>query len=90
MRKSLWFALVLWSGLATAAQNTETLAGRSQVKARNVIDAAVTAIGGADALRAIETLKLQLQGETWPRLQMTTPDGAVRRLERSNETLCSI
>ncbi len=73
MRKSLWFALVLWSGLATAAQNTETLAGRSQVKARNVIDAAVTAIGGADALRGIETLKLQLQGETWPRLQMPTP-----------------
>src|SRR4029453_13407140 len=63
----------LWSGLATGAQTSETLAGRSQAKARNVVDAAVTAIGGAEALRGIETLELRLQGETWPRLQMPTP-----------------
>ena len=72
MRKYLLLA-VLWSGLATGAQTSETLAGRSQAKARNVVDAAVTAIGGAEALRGIETLELRLQGETWPRLQMPTP-----------------
>ena len=38
-----------------------------------MIDAAVAAIGGAEALRSIDTMKLQLEGETWPRLQMPTP-----------------
>jgi glyoxylase-like metal-dependent hydrolase (beta-lactamase superfamily II) len=71
--KPVWFVLLLLSGLAIAAPKAETLTARSQVKARNVIDAAVVAIGGADALRGIETLTLQLQGETWPRLQMPTP-----------------
>jgi glyoxylase-like metal-dependent hydrolase (beta-lactamase superfamily II) len=54
-------------------QNPETLAEQSQAKARAVLDRAVDAIGGAEALRAIETVRLQLEGETWPRLQMTTP-----------------
>lgn len=59
---------------ATNPQVSDTLAKRSQVQARKVIDAAVTAIGGAEALRGVDTLKLQLQGETWPRLQMPTPN----------------
>ena len=72
MRK-YFLILMLCSGLATGAEPTNTLTGRSQMKARDVIDAAVTAIGGAEALRGIETLELRLQGETWPRLQMPTP-----------------
>ena len=56
------------------SRNPETLTARSQTKARKVIDSAVAAIGGRDALQGIETLKLQLQGETWPRLQMPTPN----------------
>ena len=72
MRKSL-FLLVLCSTLASAAENQETLTERSQARARKVIDSAVAAIGGREALQGIETLKLQLQGETWPRLQMPTP-----------------
>ncbi|MGZ9058396.1 MAG: MBL fold metallo-hydrolase [Burkholderiaceae bacterium] len=72
MQRAL-FILLLCSAPAFAADNPETLAERSQARARKVIDAAVAAIGGSDALRGIETLKLQLQGETWPRLQMPTP-----------------
>ena len=72
MRKPL-FLLLLCTSLASAAEDPETLAARSQTKARKVIDSAVAAIGGRDALQGIETLKLQLQGETWTRLQMPTP-----------------
>jgi hypothetical protein len=52
--------------------NPETLAERSQATARTVLDRAVAAIGGAEALRTIEVVRLQLQGENWPRLQMPT------------------
>ena len=72
MRKFL-FLLLLCTSVAYAAEDPQTLAARSQAKARHVIDSAVTAIGGREALQGIETLKLQLQGETWPRLQMPTP-----------------
>ncbi|HVG06007.1 MAG TPA: MBL fold metallo-hydrolase, partial [Burkholderiaceae bacterium] len=71
MRKSL-LLLALCTSLASAAVSA-TLTNRSQERARKVIDSAVAAIGGRDALQSIETLKLQLQGETWPRLQMPTP-----------------
>ena len=58
--------------LPALADNPETLAERSQTRARGVLDAAVVAIGGADSLQAIERVKLKLVGKTWPRLQMTT------------------
>ena len=67
------FLLLLCTSLASAAEDPGTLAARSQIKARKVIDSAVAAIGGSEALQGIETLRLQLQGETWPRLQMPTP-----------------
>lgn len=72
MQKTL-FVLLLCTTPVLAAENPETLAERSQARARKVIDAAVAAIGGREALQGIETLQLQLQGETWPRLQMPTP-----------------
>jgi hypothetical protein len=54
------------------ANNPETVAERSQVTARAVLDQAVAAIGGAEALRSIEVVRLRLEGENWPRLQMPT------------------
>jgi hypothetical protein len=71
-------ALMLLATCAAHAQNNtqtnnpETAAERSQATARAVLDRAVTAIGGAEALRTIEVVRMQLQGDTWPRLQMTT------------------
>jgi glyoxylase-like metal-dependent hydrolase (beta-lactamase superfamily II) len=56
-----------------AADNVETLAERSQARARAVLDQAVAANGGAEALRAVEVVRLRLQGQVFPRLQMTTP-----------------
>ena len=72
-------ALLLIAAPAAYAQNSrtqnqETAAERSQAQARAVLDRAVDAIGGAEALRAIDVVRMQLEGETWPRLQMTTPE----------------
>jgi glyoxylase-like metal-dependent hydrolase (beta-lactamase superfamily II) len=55
------------------ADNPETLAERSHARARATLELAVNALGGAEALRGIEAVRLQLQGKTWPRLQMPTP-----------------
>jgi glyoxylase-like metal-dependent hydrolase (beta-lactamase superfamily II) len=71
-------ALVLLAACAVHARadnqanNPETLAERSQATARAVLDQAVAAIGGAEALRSIEVVRLRLEGENWPRLQMPT------------------
>jgi glyoxylase-like metal-dependent hydrolase (beta-lactamase superfamily II) len=67
-------ALVLLAAMhAASAANTETRAEESQTKARAVLDRAVEANGGTEALRAVEVVRLRLQGQTFPRLQMTTP-----------------
>jgi len=58
---------------AAAAANVETLTERSQEKARAVLDRAVAANGGAQAIRDVKVVRLHLSGETFPRLQMTTP-----------------
>jgi glyoxylase-like metal-dependent hydrolase (beta-lactamase superfamily II) len=73
MRKLSW-SLLLVAAISVAAENPETLSERSQAQAREILDAAVTAVGGADALQALNSVRLQLEGKTWPRLQMTTPD----------------
>ncbi len=65
--------ILLAAAAAHAADNPETMAERSQTKAREVLDRAVAANGGAEALRDVEVVRLRLTGETYPRLQMTTP-----------------
>jgi glyoxylase-like metal-dependent hydrolase (beta-lactamase superfamily II) len=72
--RALLLLLALVSTLAHAAVTPETMTEKSQARARKVLDGAVAAIGGAETLQAIEVVKLQLQGETFPRLQMTTPN----------------
>ena len=52
MQKTL-FVLLLCTTPVLAAENPETLAERSQARARKVIDAAVAAIGGREALQGI-------------------------------------
>jgi glyoxylase-like metal-dependent hydrolase (beta-lactamase superfamily II) len=67
-------ALILVAASAAAsAENVETLTERLQEKARAVLDRAVEANGGADALQAVNVVRVRLQGQTFPRLQMTTP-----------------
>jgi glyoxylase-like metal-dependent hydrolase (beta-lactamase superfamily II) len=65
--------LALFAAAAGAADNPETMAERSQARARAVLDRAVVENGGAEALRAVEVVRVKLSGETHPRLQMTTP-----------------
>jgi glyoxylase-like metal-dependent hydrolase (beta-lactamase superfamily II) len=66
--------LMLFSSVAFAADNPETFTERSHTRARAALDKAVEAIGGETALQSIEVVHLKLRGDTWPRLQMTTPD----------------
>jgi len=73
MRATL-FVLAALMALPTTAVGKPTLTEESQVHARKVVDSAVTALGGASALQSIDFVKLQLQGDVWPRLQMTTPN----------------
>jgi hypothetical protein len=49
------------------------LTERLQDRARVVLDRAVEANGGAEALRAVDVVRITLNGQTFPRLQMTTP-----------------
>ena len=66
-------ALAMAAASVVNAANTETRAELSQARARIVLDRAVEANGGVEALRAIEVVRLRLEGQTFPRLQMTTP-----------------
>jgi glyoxylase-like metal-dependent hydrolase (beta-lactamase superfamily II) len=67
------WALLIAPAICISADNAETLPERSQAAARAVLDRAIEVNGGAEALRAIKTVRLRLEGQTWPRLQMTTP-----------------
>ena len=71
MSRNILLVLLLLA-LPALADNPETLAERSQARARAVLDSAVVAIGGAENLQAIERVRLKLAGKTWPRLQMPT------------------
>jgi len=57
-----------------ASDNPETLAERSQATASAVLDRAVNALGGIDELHAIEVVRVRVEGESWPRLQLSTPE----------------
>jgi glyoxylase-like metal-dependent hydrolase (beta-lactamase superfamily II) len=70
--RTLLLSLTLVAGLAAAA-SPPTVTEKSQVRARKVLDQAVAAIGGAEALQSIDVVRLELKGETYPRLQMATP-----------------
>jgi glyoxylase-like metal-dependent hydrolase (beta-lactamase superfamily II) len=70
--KHLWYPIVLLASTVSSADNVETLAERSQSQARAIVARAVDAMGGEQALHSIEAVRLQLDGEIWPRLQMPT------------------
>jgi glyoxylase-like metal-dependent hydrolase (beta-lactamase superfamily II) len=66
-------ALLILASPVVLGENVETLAERSHAQARAVLDRAVQAFGGPQALRDIEVVRLTLDGATWPRFQMPTP-----------------
>jgi glyoxylase-like metal-dependent hydrolase (beta-lactamase superfamily II) len=67
------FVLLIFASPAAFTQNVETLAERSHAQASAVLERAVQAFGGPQALRGIEVVRLRLEGDTWPRFQMPTP-----------------
>ena len=72
MRRLHLAFLVLVSTSSIAAENTETSVERSQAQARTILDRAVDAMGGEEALREVKAVRLRLSGANWPRLQMPT------------------
>jgi hypothetical protein len=72
--------------LIALADNPETLTERSNARAREVLDATVAAMGGSEAIRGVKSVRLVLEGETWPRLQMPTSE-APFQAGYSKETL---
>ncbi len=73
-RTAIALGLLLSASATVVAQTPSTLTLQSHAKASAVLDAAVVAIGGAEALQEIRTVRLELDGETWPRNQMPTPE----------------
>lgn len=73
MLRSAFILFLASTAAFGAADNPETMAERSQTKAREVLDRAVAANGGAEALRAVDVVRIRIKGETFPRLQMRTP-----------------
>lgn len=52
-----------------ADENPDTAVKRSHQRAKQVLDAAVDAIGGRDAVNGVRVVRFKLQGESFPRLQ---------------------
>jgi len=60
--------------LAAFAQNVETLAEKSQKKAQAIVDQAMEATGGADAINGLESITLESEARTTSRQQNPTAD----------------
>ena len=72
----LIFALALTTfAMAETAQKPLNVVERSQHQGKEIIDAAVSALGGEEGLRAIDNVILKESGQTMNRLQMPTPAG---------------
>jgi glyoxylase-like metal-dependent hydrolase (beta-lactamase superfamily II) len=73
-RHALALAAVLSAlSILTTTALAQTLSETSQARARQVLDRAVAALGGAEVIRSIDGLKLEMEGDLVQRLQMPTP-----------------
>jgi glyoxylase-like metal-dependent hydrolase (beta-lactamase superfamily II) len=71
--------LMLWAAMAAlalpvAADNPETAVERSQARAKQVLDAAVEAAGGRDAINNVKNVRIKISGEFIPRFQTATAE----------------
>jgi glyoxylase-like metal-dependent hydrolase (beta-lactamase superfamily II) len=72
-RKLVLLAVTICCSVTGAeTPNPETVTEVSQAAARATIERAVQAMGGVAALQALEAIRFQVDGEIWPRLQLTT------------------
>src|SRR4051794_23512231 len=56
----------------TGARAPVSPVAKSQMQARNIIEQAITAIGGADAIGKVKTIEYHLKGQNFGRFQTTT------------------
>lgn len=79
MRNRRLFSLLLAVAVSAAPAAAQTGArepvspiAKSQLQARNILDAAITAHGGLDAIGKIKTIEYHLKGQNFGRFQTTT------------------
>ena len=87
LRKATALVLLAACTVHADTNNPETLAERSQATARAVLDRAVAAIGGAEALRAIDVVRLQSRGRNLAAAADDDGRAAVRGAALRQETL---
>src|SRR5687768_6733134 len=74
MRLLLIGLAVTVSAASLSANNPETAVERSHERAKRLVEAAVDAIGGRAAVDGVKSVRIKLNGESWPRLQTATPE----------------
>jgi glyoxylase-like metal-dependent hydrolase (beta-lactamase superfamily II) len=75
-------ALAAMLAAPAAAQKEQTVAVRSYTEARAVLDRGIEAIGGVTALRGLENIEVDFEGEGFGRNQSVRPDGPYDRNTR--------
>jgi glyoxylase-like metal-dependent hydrolase (beta-lactamase superfamily II) len=77
-------ALLIWAAPASAQQ---TVATRSYAEARAVIDRGIEAVGGLAALRGLENISVEFEGDAFARNQSARPEGGYTRNPRKGSFL---
>jgi glyoxylase-like metal-dependent hydrolase (beta-lactamase superfamily II) len=73
-----------------AADNPETAVERSHERAKQVLDAAVEAIGGRAAVEGVKGVRLTLRGESWPRFQNVNAEAPFAATSYEEETVLDL
>lgn len=85
--------VILVAGALTAplaADNPETAVERSHERAKQVLDAAVEAIGGRAAVEGVKGVRLTLRGESWPRFQNVNAEPPFTPASYEEETVIDL
>ncbi len=73
-RRTFQAALALLVSSAGAMTAQQSAAARSYADARAVLDRGIAAVGGLEALRAIQTIAVDFEGEGFARNQSARPE----------------
>jgi glyoxylase-like metal-dependent hydrolase (beta-lactamase superfamily II) len=74
MKTLIIATLLLGSSLLGPAPGAESLSARSNLRARRVVESAIAALGGAEAMRAARTFTIREAGTQYQLFQSASPD----------------
>jgi len=89
-RLSLGTLCVLVLIASSSMASAENLTSESYAKARQVIDAAVDAAGGAERLNGIESVAIETKGTTWARNQSPKVDKPFEAVEQNGRVILDL